>query len=375
MRISGRVAIILVIFSAHAFGAQPAKGKAKKAHAGASSMDSNDPAEKEKSDEGPFAPRGTTGELKKEEDKKEEAVEAAKVAEAPPEKPEPRDPIGVFGNIVIGFGHAPEPGPGTSSATGKATGATFIVGGHYDVSPDITLGLRIPWSVASIRQVDGSNASANALGAPELMGEYRVTLSPHTLLPIDFGLGVPLAQGNYDTVTGQGSYRQTQVNEFADASSGYRDPELFGPKRLPLIAGVGIAYKKHELDLHAATKFVLGVKVGGQQVRPSDTGGTYALKSVTFRNVTSAGVAYRFLDKPMLAGALDSWIAYNAVNAEEFTSTAGASGPTRFQVVFEPHLVARFGKISPRLGYIFPIGGRLADSSTSGLELHCDVAF
>ncbi|MEP7052091.1 MAG: hypothetical protein ABJB12_17130 [Pseudomonadota bacterium] len=373
MRICGKTAILLVIFSAHVGAAAPAaKTKTKQAHTGASSMNSNDPVEKEKSDVGPFAPKGKTGELKKEEEKEERA---AQVAEAPQEKPEPRDPIAVFGNVVIGFGHAPEPGPGTVSATGKAAGATFIVGGHYDVSPELTLGLRIPWAIASIRQVDGSNASTSALGSPELMGEYRVTLSPRTLLPIDFGLGVPVAQGDYDTVTGRDTYRHTQVNEFADASSGYRDPELFGPKRLPVIAGVGISYQKHELDLHAATKFVAGVKVGGQQQRQLDNTGTYALKPVTFRNVTSAGLAYRFLDKPMLTGALDSWIAYNAINAEEFTSTEGAAGPARIQVVFEPHLSARFGKISPSLGYIFPIGGRLADSSTSGLELHCDVAF
>ncbi|MEO7036296.1 MAG: hypothetical protein ABI548_20295 [Polyangiaceae bacterium] len=335
-------------------------------------MNSNDPVEKEKSDEGPFAPKGTTGELKRDEEHKQQAE---KVAAEPPEKPEARDPVGVFGNVVIGFGKAPEAGPGTSSATGSATGATFIVGGHYDVSPDLTLGLRIPWSIASIRQADGSNVSANALGAPELLGEYRVTLSARTQLPIDFGLGVPVAQGNYDTVTGQGAYHQTQVNEFADATSGYQDPELFGPKRLPLIAGVGIAYQKHEVDLHAATKFVFGVKVGGQQAREVDGTGSYELKSLTFRNVTSAGVAYRLWEKPALSAGVDSWIAYNAINAEEFTSSAGASGPTRIQVVFEPHLVARFGKISPSLGYIFPIGGRLADNTTSGLELHCDVAF
>ena len=53
----------------------------------------------------------------------------------------------------------------------------------------------------------------------------------------------------------------------------------------------------------------------------------------------------------------------------------GATPPTRLQVVFEPRLGARFGKVSPSIGYIFPIGGRLADSSTSGLELHCDFAF
>jgi hypothetical protein len=373
MRISGKTAVLLVIFNAHAWAAQPAaRAKGKPAHTGASSMDSNDPVEKEKSDAGPFAPQGKTGELKEEEAAQERA---AKAAETLPEKPEPRAAIAMFGNVVIGFGHAPEPGPGTASATGKAAGATFIVGGRYDVSSELTLGLRIPWSVAAVRQSDGSRPSTGALGAPELMGEYRVTLSPRTLLPIAFGLGVPVAQGDYDTVTGREAYRQTQVNDFADASSGYRDPELFAPKRLPIIAGVGIAYTKQELELHAATKFVLGIKVGGQQVRPVDNSGTYELKSVTFRNVTSAGLTYRFLAKPVLAGALDSWIAYNAVNAEEFTSAAGAAGPARIQLVFEPRLVARFAQLSPSLGYIFPIGGRLADSSTSGLELHCDVAF
>jgi hypothetical protein len=66
---------------------------------------------------------------------------------------------------------------------------------------------------------------------------------------------------------------------------------------------------------------------------------------------------------------------YNAVNALEYTSPSGAAGPTRFQVVFEPRVGGRFGKVSPSLGYVFPIGGRLADASISGLELHCDIAF
>jgi hypothetical protein len=209
------------------------------------------------------------------------------------------------------------------------------------------------------------------------MGEYRVTLSPRTLLPIDFGLGIPIAQGDYNQTTGEGAYRQAVVNDFADAASGYRDGELFGPKRLPLIAGVGIDYQRDALNLHAATKFVAGVKVGGTLDFGTDTqalGGTFALKAVTFRNVTSAGVAYQFLDKPNLFGALDSWIATNAVNNVEYTSATGATAPSRIQVVFEPRVGGRFGKVSPSLGYIFPIGGRLADSHTSGLELHCDIA-
>ena len=371
MRTSLRVAIILVIFSGHALAAKGKQGKAPKHPV--ETMDSNDPAEKELSEKKAAAPKPETEE---EQRQKEVRVDAAEVA-----KEHARDRVGVFGNVLVGFGKAPEPGPGADVATGKTTSATFMVGAHYDLSPEFTLGLRLPWTVGSIRQSgsygfsgDGTTVSAQALGSPELMGEYRVALSPFTRLPIFFGLGIPLAQGNYNS---QSSVRQAQLNEVADAASGYRDPELFGPKRLPLIAGLGITYDRKALNLHAATKFVLGMKVGGslQNVTDPTGAGKDELKSVSFRNVTSAGIGYQLLSKPDLFGALDSWIAYNAVNPVEYKSNNGASSPTRFQVVFEPRVGARFGKISPSIGYIFPIGGRLADSSSSGLELHADVAF
>jgi hypothetical protein len=377
MRISVRLAIILVVFSGHAFakGKKGAESDAKSG--GGTTMDSNDPADKETADDGPFAPKHKSEETEaKEKDKKvEEASEPKEVV-----KRGPRDKFGIFGNVVIGFGKPAEPGLSQGvdgDVNNKGTSFTFMVGGHYDVSPAFTLGLRIPWTTASERQFDGSDASSQALGTPELMGEYRVVLSPRTNLPIDFGVGIPVAQGNYDRVNGQPQYRQTLVNDFADAASGFRDGELFGPKRLPLIFGVGIDYEHKEWNLRAATKFVAGIKVGGAlDYGTIDQGfGTYQLKPVTFRNVTSAGVAYRFLGKPALALALDTWFVTNAVNAVEFTSNAGAGGPSRVQVVAEPRFVARFGKISPSLGYIFPLGGRLADNHTTGLELHCDVAF
>lgn len=296
-------------------------------------------------------------------------------------KRRPRDKILVYGDVVIGFGTPPEPGPELANDANKGTSATFLVGGRYDVSPAFSLGLRVPWTTASVRQGDGTSAASQALGTPELMGEYRVTLSPRTYLPIDFGLGIPIAQGNYETVSGQPQLRQAIVNDFADAASGYRDGELFGPKRLPIVLGVGIDYQRKALSLRAATKFVAGVKVGGsldysgEPYNADPTTGNYELKSLMFRNVTSAGIAYQVLDKPALNVGLDSWFVINAVNNVEFNSNDNETTPSRVQVVFEPHVGARFGKISPSIGYIFPIGGRLADSHVSGLELHCDVGF
>ena len=75
-----------------------------------------------------------------------------------------------------------------SVVAGVVLAATFLVGGRYDVSPAFSLGLRVPWTTATVRQGDGSSVASQALGAPELMGEYRVTLSPRTTLPLDFGL-------------------------------------------------------------------------------------------------------------------------------------------------------------------------------------------
>ena len=362
MRTSLRVAVILVIFSGQALAAP--KGKKAAPKHPAETMDSNDPAAKELSEKKEEESKPDTEAVSKQQEAHLDAqqVDAGRASEK----------MGVFGNVVVGFGKAPESGPGANVEGPKTTAFTLMVGGHYAVSPELSLGARLPWTAGSQQQADGLYSTKTALGSLELMGEYKKALSPFTRLPVLFGLGLPTAQGGYDT-----GYQEARINEVADASSGYRDGELFGVKRLPIILGVGIDYERKALNLHAATKFVFGVKVGGKFPVKADANGagTFDLKSVTFRNVTSAGVAYRFLEKPKLFGALDSWVVFQGIRPVEFTSAGGASGPTRFQVVFEPRVGAHFGKISPSAGYIFPIGGRLADSSASGLELHCDVAF
>ena len=363
MRKSLRLAVILVIFSGQAFAAKGKKGAPAQP---ASTMDQGDPVEKELSEKKAAAPKPET---EAEVAQREAQADAAQVA-----KRRARNKVGMFADVLVGFGKAPLPGPGANETTGSTTSGTFMVGGYYDLSPDFTLGARLPWTIGSARQLDGDQATVQALGALELMGEYRLNLSPFTRLPISFGLGLPTAAGNYNE-NDPTSLRQMELNAMADAASGYRDPELFGPKRLPLIAGVGIDYQRKALSLRAATKFVFGIKVGGELSTTQVPAGTFELKPVTFRNVTSAGISYDFLERPYLFGAFDTWLAYSAINAVEFESAMGAAPPTRFQVVFEPRIGARFGKISPSVGYIFPIGGRLADAGTSGLELRCDFAF
>lgn len=365
MRKSLRLAFILVIFSSHALAA---KGKKAEPKEPVTTMDQGeDPTAKEQSEKKAPKVEPPTEEEIAAAQAKADAAEAKK-------RRQQRAKFGLFADVLVGFGAAPWPGTGADKTTGKTTSGTFMVGGYYDVSPDFSLGVRMPWTIGSQRQPDGSNVTVNALGTLELMGEYRVALSPFTLLPISFGLGAPTAQGGYDYLDKSG-WQKTQLNAMADAASGYRDGELFGPHRLPVVVGVGIDYQRKALSLRAATKVVLGVKVGGELAHIPDSDSTYELKTMALRSVTSGGVSYDFLEKPKLYGALDAWFAYNAINALEFTSKMGATPPTRAQFVFEPRIGARFGKASPSVGYIFPIGGRLADAGTSGLELRCDFAF
>ena len=360
--------LVSLVSSGHALAAKGGKKKAEPA-APAQTMDSGDPVEKEVSEPTAATPKKKTDEeLEEEQRQRDWKFDAVQVA-----KSRARDKVGVFGNVVIGFGKAPEPGPAATRTTGKTTAATFMAGVRYDVSPDFTVGLRLPFTVGSERQLStGLTQSSSVLGTPELLGEYRVTLSPFTILPIFFGLGIPVAQGNYDTLDGQ---RAARMNDFADAASGYRDPELFAPHRLPVKVGIGIEYERKALNAHASTKLVAGVKAGAKDWAPRDPIGSYDVKGVSLRSVTAAGIAYQVIDKPKLYIAADSWFAVSAINPVEFESFDHAEKPTRFQVVFEPRIGARFGKISPSVGYIFPIGGRLADTTVSGLELHCDVAF
>jgi hypothetical protein len=364
VRKSLRLAVILTIFSSHALAAKGKKAEPKEPVA---TMDQGqDPTSTEQSEKkAPKVEPPTEEEI---------AAAQAKADAAETKKRRERAKFGLFADVLVGFGSAPLPGTGADKTTVKTTSGTFMAGGYYDLSPQFTVGARVPFTVGSQRQNDGGNATVTALGTFELMGEYRVPLSAFTLLPISFGLGLPTAQGNYDYLDESG-IQKTMLNTMADAASGYRDGELFGPHRMPLVVGVGIDYQRKALSLRAATKLVAGIKVGGELAHVDDTYSTYELKPLSLRSVTSGGISYEFLPRPRVFGALDAWLAYNPIHALEFESKMGATPPTRFQFVFEPRIGAHFGKISPSIGYIFPIGGRLADAGTSGLHLRCDFAF
>ena len=362
--VSLAVSLVFVATSAHA----QKKPKDKKQADGPSAAETwKDPVESEKSDKGPFTPKQEEGDEAKPEPKNERA----------PDKGRKRDKLDVFGQIVIGFGRAPQNQP-SFAAGDKGTAIGFLLGGRYDFSPAFSGGLRIPVTTATVK-TNGLNISSTVFGAPELFGEYRLSLSRLTSVPIAFGVGIPVAGGNPDqTGTDTAGHQKNYVNQLADATSGWRDSELFQPKRLPIVLGAGIHHDRQDWEAHADAKFVflpaLSTKVADPTEDPPNDG-TYKLNSFALREVTTLGGSYNFLAKPVVYAALDLAIVWTPIQTFVFDSDVNDATPTTIQAVLEPRVGARFGKISPSVGYIAPLGGRLGDAGDGGVRLRVDALF
>lgn len=368
-------AVLSLVLATSAAVAQKKPKGAKKADGPSAAATWTDPVESEKSDKGPFTPK-TDGEAEPPPEPQEKRA---------PDKGRKRDKLQAFGQIIFGFGHAPMNEP-TYGSGNKGTAIGFQVGGRYDITKAFSGGLRIPLTYAVV-QDNGKNISSTLFGAPQLTGEYRLSLGRLTTLPISFGVGIPVAQGNpaivkdsgTDTVGQQHGY----VQALADATSGWRDSELFQPKRLPIVIGAGIRHEPHDWEAHADVKLVMlpALSTTVETPRPMTMGqaynGTYKLNSFALREVTTVGASYNFLEQPMLMYVgLDLSVIWTPIQTFVFDADAGNSGrPTTVQAVLEPRVGARFGRLSPSVGYIAPIGGRLGDADVGGVRLRADAFF
>jgi hypothetical protein len=367
------VAVLSLVFaSSSALAQKKPKGDKKKADGPSAAATWTDPVENEKSDKGPFTPK-TDGDA---EPPPEPTTKRA------PDRGRKRDKIQAFGQILFGFGHAPTNTPNYGSGN-KGTAIGFQVGGRYDVTPAFSGGLRIPLTYAVV-QDNGKNLQSTLFGSPELFGEYRISLSRLTSVPLLFGVGIPVAQGNPDYLTGTDTlgHQQTYVQMLADATSGWRDSELFQPKRLPIVLGGGIRHEPHDWEAHADAKFVLlpalSTKVETPHLQTSAYTGDYKINAFALREVTTIGASYNFLEEPMhMYAGLDLAVVWTPIQTLVFESADGNNSgrPTTVQAVLEPRVGARFGRLAPSLGYIAPLGGRLGNANDGGVRLRVDAFF
>jgi hypothetical protein len=362
------LAVSLVFLANNALAQKKPKAE-KKPDGPSASATWTDPTENEKSDKGPYAPHADESNAPLPEASGRKAEDAGRK----------RDPIAVFGQLVIGFGKLPMENPSYDDApSGKATVLGLQIGGRYDISKQLSAGLRVPLTTATVKQSNGVNQSTTAFGAPELFGEYRVALNRLTTIPIGFGLGVPVAQGEPDQTSLDRSARaKDEVNRFADATTGWRDSELFMPKHLPVVLSGGIRHDRHDWELHGDVKLTLLPALSTKVFRPADPSGTgtYKLRGFAMREITSFGGSYNFLDKPLFYGGLDFALVWTPIQSFKFTSTQNVTEPSSVQPILEPKIGARFGAVAPSLSYMAPLGGRLGHTGIGGVRLHVDAYF
>lgn len=327
------------------------------------SMDTDaDPTETERSDSGRFSPTGETGGLKADRDVDRDAASAP-----------PRKPINVWGGVLIGFGEAPVPGPGAELHLPSSTLFGLRVGGSYDLTPELSLGLAIAWATASF---EGSE-SAQAFTSPLVSLEYRAPLARLVTLPVGLGVGVPLAQGEADLNSSDtATAKQTQVNTMFDASTGYRELELFAPKRMPIVPFIGLHYERKTLAAWVDERFAILPKLSGEVKSDGGRQGVccYELKGTALRSSTTVGLGWWALPDKLRVGA-EMWAVYSFAEPVEFESSTKAEPPSAFNLLFMPRVATRVAKLEPSIGFMLPVSGVLADRGVKAVDLRVGAGF
>ncbi|HEU5075982.1 MAG TPA: hypothetical protein VFU02_17430, partial [Polyangiaceae bacterium] len=137
MRYSLPAALVAILFSVQAAAQDDDddkgdKGDEKEGAAG-SLADGSDPVDEETSEDGRFTPKGKTGKLKAKTKKKQKEEQIEEI---------PRKKINLFADLLAVWGTPPEPdGQPIYDKDESVTGYGFVIGGTYDIKPELSLGL------------------------------------------------------------------------------------------------------------------------------------------------------------------------------------------------------------------------------------------
>jgi hypothetical protein len=375
--------VVALTTVALATSAAPKDDKKKKDDKPGTSMEEGgkDPSQTETFEAGQFVPgkkkpKGTTECEEGDEDCEEEAAksEEGKEKEAEPKKTfKARKTVGLFGEALIGFGKAPEPGPAGSNTTGDSTSFGFMLGGHVDVTSPFRVMLRVPLTTGKVKSAGGApkDVSETALGVPEVAGRLRLGDPGETEFALKLGVGVPIAQGNPDVTdtTDARGFTQARLQRVANAANGWHDPELYAMKRLPVSPSLLFLYRASKVRLNGEFKTVFLPKIAGGVSNPNYGGGTIEQHDLGVWALLGGSVSYEVLAKKYIALAM--WATYEL--GHDYT-WEGGNPPSPFQFVMEPRLLAQFGKFVPSVGFVVPLGGQLG-GNMFGLRVHLDVVF
>lgn len=275
-----------------------------------------------------------------------------------------REPLRVALDWTLGFGkvgavdQGAYPDSNQRAPTPKLTDAqiavgTWIVGARYDVTPDVTAGVRLPFSLGNLGRINYGGGHTVALGNVELSGEVRRALSTRWAGAVSLALALPTSLGTelptaaQLAATAPEQYDPAEANKFATnqaaaAAFGYREDALFWSKRFGLTPGVAARWTGGRL--HASAFFAA----------PS-LFDTHAASAEPYRMELVIGGGGGYAPLPWLDFGLEAW--GSAAPVRRVASPVGA-------VVLSPEARLRFGARHENAFYVagvLPLAGSSVD--------------
>jgi hypothetical protein len=320
---------------------------------------------KSEDEEGPFAPKGKTGKLR------DTTVTAAEVPHEPAPFPEKPSAAGV--DLVFGFGKT-----GTLSAPNDVSVVSFIVGANYEFPSRWGVRLRVPFGTGKVTEsgpAGGYNAAA--LGNVEIALERVGMINPRTRLPVYLAVALPTAGGDrFPPSSDPGRGHTYQVNVAEQASRGLEEDALFSTHRLGIVPGARLEYQRSAISAGGFAKVPVLIRVGGEDPPPVAEGQVQPFK---INSVVVEGVAGGYFRYAILQGKIDfglrAWVTYVA-NEPVDLELPGDTTPSKLQVALEPAVRGAFGRVRAGVGFIWPVGGRVAaDQSIDGVRISAAYTF
>jgi hypothetical protein len=191
---------------------------------------------------------------------------------------------------------------------------------------------------------------------------YTTEMGPHTKLPFDIGLYLPVAGGDrFPPPEDPARERAFRINTAAQWAHGLEEDALFAPHRLSLVPGLALRSSSGGLTAGGFVKLPLMMRMGGGDPSspPPSPSENYTIKSVVFEAVVGGEFRFDVSRNKMDIGAR-AWLTWMS---SEFIvrELANTTSPSRLQLVVEPQFRATFGQLKTVLGVILPIEGRLAE--------------
>lgn len=266
---------------------------------------------------------------------------------------EHHEPSRAWVDWVTGYGHL-----GTGETRTEFSSMSFVAGGLYRLG-NFAPGLRLPLTVGMERRALESSHSETVLGNVELSGAYFLHPMKHAELPLELAVALPTAMGN--PTGGESAEQHFLAQEIAAASRGLEDNALFMPRHLGVIPKIGFDYEDGTFAFGIYQKMELLFKAG------AESSATLEAKGTAVASVTQINASYSLIHRMLWVGAR-AWAFYDIVAPYE--SKLAESDESKLQTMVEPTVGGRIGDLIPNVGFLIPIGGRLADDHVKALRIN-----